>query len=244
MSNEPIFVPGRVSPAGVEVFRGFLRLAFKVCARVEVRGLERVPPSGGVVLSPNHLSLLDAPLVLSLLPGRKLTVFAADTYRPRPIFRWIVELQDTIWVHRGAIPPSTLKYAVQALKAGSVMGIAPEGTRSPTYTLQPGKPGAIFLAASAGVPIVPVALTNLQNVFSELRRFRQARVTITFGAPMRIPPLDRHNREAQLEAQTHELMCRIAALLPFEYRGVYADEVRVQELLDNQPGSGGAGGQG
>ena len=245
MADQPIFVRGHLSPRGVAAFQGLLAFLFRLLTHVEVRGLEHLPPSGGIILSPNHLSLLDAPLILSLLRGRKTTVFAADTYRHRAFFRWIVEGLDTIWVQRGAIPPSTLKYTMQALRAGNVIGIAPEGTRSPTHTLQKGKSGAVFLASSTGVPVVPVALTNLHNVARELRHFRRARVTVTFGEPMYIPPLNRHDREAKMEELTTEVMCRIAALLPEEYRGAYAEEARVRELLSvKQPqGSGGAEGE-
>ena len=231
MADQPIFVRGRLPPWGRELFRGTLATLFTILTRLEVRGLERLPASGGFIVSPNHLSYFDAPLMFSLLKGRKLTAFAADTYRRYVFFRWIVETIDTIWVRRGAIPPSTLKLALRALREGNVLGLAPEGTRSPTHALQTGKTGAAFLAMMTGAPIVPVAITNTEKVGAALKRFRRIRVTITFGEPFTLPEPPRHEREAILEAYTTEIMCRIAALLPEAYRGVYAEHPRLKELL-------------
>ncbi len=64
-----------------------------------------------------------------------------------------------------------------------------------------------------------------------MRRFRRLDITIRVGEPFELPPLDRKNRDASLQANTDEIMCQIAALLPPKYRGVYADYPRVQELL-------------
>ena len=232
MDNQPIFVRGRFPPWGVEALRGVFGMLFALLTRVEVRGLERLPASGGFIVSPNHLSYFDAPLTFVLLRGRKMTAFAADTYRANIFFRWVVESVDTIWVHRGAIPPSTLKFAIQALREGSILGLAPEGTRSPTHVLQKGRTGAAFLAMTTGAPVVPLAFTNTEKIAPGLKRFQRVKVTATFGEPLIFPEPPRHEREAKLEEYTTEIMCRIAALLPEEYRGVYAEHPRLKELLE------------
>ncbi len=232
MDNQPIFVRGRLPPWGVEALRGVFRLLFALLIRLEVRGLEHLPASGGFIVAPNHLSYFDAPLTFVLMGGRKMTAFAADTYRANRFFRWIVECVDTIWVHRGAIPPSTLKFAVQALREGRVLGLAPEGTRSRTYALQKGRTGAAFLAMTTGAPVVPLALTNTEKVTAGLKRFQRVKVAATFGEPLIFPEPPRHEREAKLEEYTTEIMCRLAALLPEEYRGVYAEHPRLKELLE------------
>jgi 1-acyl-sn-glycerol-3-phosphate acyltransferase len=234
MREQPIFVRGWLPGWGVEALRQSLEVLFKILTRLEVQGVENLPPSGGFVVSSNHLSYVDAPLVFTLLKGRRLTVFAADTYRPHLFFRVILQGIDTIWVHRGAIGPSTMKAAIQALRRGSVLGVAPEGTRSRvTRALQVGKTGAAFLALAAQVPIVPVALVYPEKVVPALLRLRRQRLGVIIGRPIVFPPLDEGRRpDSQLlEACTTEIMCRIAAMLPPEYRGVYADQPRVQELL-------------
>jgi 1-acyl-sn-glycerol-3-phosphate acyltransferase len=235
MSDTRVYIPGRLSPANVERVRALLRWAFGIFADLEVRGRENLP-AGACLVCPNHISIFDAPLVYCLLPGRPVTAFAADTYRARPFFRLFVQQVDTIWVHRGAIGPSTIKYALQALRAGRTLGLAPEGTRSPTGALQFGKPGAAALAAASGVPIVPAAIANSDRLAAAIRRLSwlgrdRPRLTLTFGRPFTLPPTERGERAAKLDEYTTEIMCRIAALLPPHYRGVYADHPRLSALL-------------
>lgn len=235
MNASPVYVPGRLSPRDADRLRAFFRFLFSLYARVEVRGRENLPASGGFIVCINHLSRLDAPLVFGCLDGRRVTAFAADTYRPNPFFKLILESVDVIWVHRGAIGPSTLKAALQALRAGRVLGVAPEGTRSLTHALQVGKAGAASLAAAAGVPIVPAAITGTEHLHHALARFYplwrgRLPVSLEFGEPFTLPPLGRGERAEKLDAYTDEIMCRIAALLPARYRGVYAGHPRLQAL--------------
>jgi 1-acyl-sn-glycerol-3-phosphate acyltransferase len=233
MAETEVMVRGWTSPRGVERMRSLFKALFMLLTRVEAHGLENLPP-GGLIVSPNHLSSVDPPLVFIMLPGRKQTVFVADKYRHHWFFRPIVTMVDCIWVNRGATAPSTIKAAVRALQSGSVLGVAPEGTRSPNHALQKGKTGAVYLAYASGVPIVPAAMTGPENAFPSLFRLRRARLTITFGEPIRFGEPGQRTRPTtqQLEAGTTEVMCRIAAMLPPEYRGVYADHPRLKELLE------------
>jgi 1-acyl-sn-glycerol-3-phosphate acyltransferase len=235
-SELPVFVRGRLSPRGVEQMRRLFALLYRLACRVEIRGVERVPP-GGVIISPNHLSRFDPPLIFISLPNRKATVFNADTYRSRPFFRFIMEMNDVIWVNRAATSPSTMKHAVRVLREGSVLGVAPEGTRSKTGALQPGKTGAAFLGFVSGAPIVPAAITNTDQVARALRSFKRVTLTLTYGEPLILAaPGERARPTAQqLDEATTELMCRIAAMLPPRYRGVYAEHPRTLELLAAAP---------
>lgn len=235
MPAESVFLRGRLSPQNVDRLQRFFRFLFSLFADVRVTGLERLP-TGPCLICANHLSRFDAPLLFALLRGRALTAFAADTYRPHPFFRRVIESIDTIWVHRGAIGPATFKAAVQALREGRTLGIAPEGTRSPTHALQIAKPGAAALAVAAQVPIVPVAVTNTEQLAWAITRLRspflgRVPITVTVGLPFTLPPIERGARAARLEEYTTEIMCRIAALLPARYRGVYTDHPRLRELL-------------
>jgi 1-acyl-sn-glycerol-3-phosphate acyltransferase len=111
--------------------------------------------------------------------------------------------------------------------------MSPEGTRSPTGGLLEGRPGAAYLAAKSGLPVVPVAEYGGEDakVIERLRRFRRMEIHIQVGEPFILPPLPARNREAVLQEYTDEIMCRIAALLPPAYHGVYADHPRLKELL-------------
>jgi 1-acyl-sn-glycerol-3-phosphate acyltransferase len=129
-------------------------------------------------------------------------------------------------VDRGA-----LDFAVDWLARGNVFAMAPEGTRSSTGALQRGKTGAAYLAHRADVPIVPVAVMGTESMIWDLLRLHRARLTFQVGQPFHLPPLPEEERAQALRQHTDEIMCRIAALLLPEYRGVYAEHSRLQELL-------------
>jgi 1-acyl-sn-glycerol-3-phosphate acyltransferase len=235
MSEQPVFVRARLSPRGIEGLRRVYKALYSLIATVEVRGLENVPP-GGALMCPNHLSRFDPPLVFTFLPGRRPVVFNADTYRSSLFFRTVMQLVDVIWVNRGAISPGAIKAAIRALNEGAMLGIAPEGTRSKTGGLQEGKTGVAYLAYASGAPIVPIALTNTDKISKRLKQLKRTPLTVTFGEPIRLAEPGRRVRPTneQLEEATDEIMCRLAAMLPPEYRGVYADHPRTLALLQAQ----------
>src|SRR3989338_5066105 len=146
MSDEPIFERGRLTLGQLEWIKRILRFLFWLFTEIEVRGAEHLPVSGGLILTTNHLSRLDTPFVFICLPLRRFTGFAGHNYRHNWFFRWILTRVDMIWVRRGAITPSTIKAALEALREDRWLGVAPEGTRSPTGALQTGRTGAAFLA--------------------------------------------------------------------------------------------------
>jgi 1-acyl-sn-glycerol-3-phosphate acyltransferase len=96
------------------------------------------------------------------------------------------------------------------------------------------KTGVAYLADQAGVPIVPVGVSGTYQAMTKILTLRRPKITVRFGEPFSLPPIDRKNREASLQKNTDEIMCRIAALLPDEYRGVYAEKQRTKELLAAQ----------
>jgi 1-acyl-sn-glycerol-3-phosphate acyltransferase len=232
-ATSAVYVPGRFSPRQLEWMRQTFAFLFRLVANVEIRGQAHLPPDGGFIVTPNHVSWFDTPLGFVSMAGYPVISFAADTYRNHWLFSPVLEATDVIWVNRGATGPSAIKAAVKALKHGRVLGLAPEGTRSRvTYALQPGKTGAAYIALLADAPIVPLALVNTEKLEAAMRRFKRISITATFGKPYRLPPspTGRPN-EAHLDHCTTEIMCQLAALLPVEYRGVYTEHPRVRELL-------------
>ena len=89
------------------------------------------------------------------------------------------------------------------------------------------------MAAKSGLPIVPVAEWGGEDrrVVESLRQLRRATIHVRVGQPFNLPPLPKGDRDAALQAYNDEVMCRIAYLLPAEYRGVYAHHPRLKELL-------------
>jgi len=211
--------------------RWIAQLLFKLLARVEVIGLENVPQQGGIVLAVNHLSRIDPPLVFALLERQDATVLAADKYKKNPFFRLAIDSVGGIWINRDEADFNALREALHHLQQGGLLGIAPEGTRSRTGDLIQAKTGIAYLADKAHVPVLPIAVWGTESAFRQLFRLRRPRISIQFGRPITLPPVERRQREACLQQNTDEIMCHIARMLPPLYRGVYADHPRLKELL-------------
>jgi 1-acyl-sn-glycerol-3-phosphate acyltransferase len=113
--------------------------------------------------------------------------------------------------------------------------VTPEGTRSKSGNLIQAKPGGIYLAWKAGVPILPVAITGCEDavVKDRLKHLRRLHIKVVAGPAFVLAPIAGKDREALLEHYTEEVMCRIAAVLPEERRGFYAGHARLQEILAN-----------
>lgn len=204
------------------VFMGGIYLLFRLLTRLHVTGSEHIPLTGPVIVSPNHLHSLDIPLVGMLIP-RRTVIFAADKWQRTLRGRIMHHVTRVIYVARGEADRDALAEALQVLKAGGTMAVAPEGTRSRTGGLQQGKHGAVYLASRSGATIIPVAAWGHERALAELRRLRRADVYVVIGPPWPLPPGAERARTAELHACTDDLMMTLARMLPEQYRGVYTE---------------------
>lgn len=217
-----------------KILRFILQILFKLLTRVEVSGLENLPERGGCIVAVNHLSRLDPPLLFILINRPDLTALAADKYKRYPFFRELINAVNGIWIHREDADFRALKAARDYLAQGGMLGIAPEGTRSKTGGLLPGKPGVAYLADKAGVPVVPVAIYGTEGAIYKVFLLKRPKLTVRIGKPIHFAPIPRQDRERALQQNTDEIMCQIAAMLPPQYRGVYADHPRLKEILESK----------
>jgi 1-acyl-sn-glycerol-3-phosphate acyltransferase len=217
--------PRHTTPRKQRVLKYFLLTLLKIVARVDVQGLENLP-AGPFVAVINHLSSFDTLTGIAVGPIRQATTFAAIEHRSDPVGGWILDQLGVIWVRRGEADRDAIKLALEEIKSGTVMAMAIEGTRSRTGGLQPGKTGPVFLASRTHVPLVPGAIWGTEKIISNLKRLRRSEVHVRLGQPCHLPE-GRANTE-QLEAYTDRVMLQIAAMLPAQYRGVYADRVKAE----------------
>lgn len=206
------------------VIRGIVRFLLRLLSRLEIEGLENIPDQGPYLLVTNHLHWLDPPVVMAAFPHRAY-VFAAEKWGKNRLLGPLFRSLDAIFVQRGEVDRKALRQALAVLRGGGVLGLAPEGTRSKTGALQQGRSGAAYMAYQTGIKLVPVVATGQKQLFPSLWRFRRARVRVVFGPPFEPPPVEGRVRAAHVHAFTEEIMYRLAAMLPPEYRGVYADVV-------------------
>lgn len=212
--------------------RSLVRFAMKLITRIEVHGLEKLPP-GNVIIAANHLGRLDTAVLLCVLDREDIIMPIAEKYRDHPIFGAIGRAANGIWLNRFEADYSALRKILERMEEGGMLVIAPEGTRSRTEAMQEGKMGVAFLAGKSGYPVLPVAVTGTEDrgVVDNLKHFRRTRIVVRAGNLFNIEIPKGKGREEAMRQATDEIMCRIGALLPERYRGVYADHPRLKELV-------------
>lgn len=209
-----------------------IHLIIRLLCRVEIVGLENVPKQGAALVVINHMSLIDAPLVAVMIDRPDVTALIGDSYQKILPMRLLINAAHGIWINREQADFHALRQALDFLQEGGLLGIAPEGTRSKVGSMISAKTGVAYLADKARVSLIPTAISGTEIAFREVRRFHRPRLMLQFGQPFYLPPLDRKNREDSMQRNTDEIMCRIAAMLPSKYWGVYRDHPRLVELID------------
>ena len=211
--------------------RSIVRFIMKIITEIEVNGIEKLP-KGNVIVAANHLGRLDTAALLCIIDREDIIMPVAEKYRNHPLYGAIGRAANAIWLNRFEADYSALRQILDRMKSGGMLVIAPEGTRSKTEALQEGKMGVAFLAGKSGYPVLPVAITGTEDrgVIQNLKRFRRSKITVTAADIMQIELPPGKGREQAMRAATDEIMCRIAAILPEKYRGVYADHPRLQEF--------------
>ncbi len=214
--------------------RTIFRFLFSLLTRVKVEGKENLPEKGGYILAANHLDLLDAPLIFMLLERDDATALVAKKHQRNPFLRRLINAVHGIWLNREEADTRALRAARTHLQEGGGLGIAPEGTRSPTGALIPAKTGIAYLAAFADVPIIPIGIWGTENGLKRVFLLKRPRINVRIGKPFKLPLIDRQNRGKALKRNTDIIMSRIAALIPPDYWGVYADHPDLQYLLKSK----------
>ena len=220
--------PARYNHAHWEGRRRFLRflirvIGFNLLVRLDrVEGIENVPAHGPAIMMINHIAFVDPIVVLHLLPRNIVPLAKVEVYN-YPLVGVFPRMWGVIPVRREEIDRRAIQGALDVLRAGEIILVAPEATRSPQ--LQQGKEGVAYLASRSGAPIVPVAIEGSEG-FPTLpfkKRWRGPGVQVRFGRPFQyLPTEDRHQRD-RMRQMTDEAMYVLAAMLPESRRGVYSD---------------------
>jgi 1-acyl-sn-glycerol-3-phosphate acyltransferase len=194
---------------------------------VKITGKENIPSSGAYLIAVNHVSLFEAPLICAFWPCPPEAMGAVDVW-DRPGQSTLARLYGGIPVHRGDFDRRLIETVISVLRSGYPLLIAPEGGRSHELGMRRAMPGVAYLIDKAQVPVVPVGVVGSTDDFLQ-RALRGKRPTIEMriGKPIELPPVEGKGAERRASRQRNadELMTHIAALLPPEYRGVYADHV-------------------
>jgi 1-acyl-sn-glycerol-3-phosphate acyltransferase len=205
--------------------RALFRGIFHILSRVTIQGLENVPSGGAYLIAINHVSLFEAPFVVSFWPIAPEVAGAADVWN-RPGQSILAKVYGGIPIHRGQFDRRMLDITLSVLRSGYPLLIAPEGGRSHTPGMQRAKPGVAYLMDKAAVPVVPVGVVGSTDDFLE-RALRGQRpdIEMHIGPVLRLSPVSGKGKERREMRQQNadRVMASIAALIPPDYQGVYAN---------------------
>jgi 1-acyl-sn-glycerol-3-phosphate acyltransferase len=207
------------------VGKATLAPALRMVWRPKVRGLDNIPREGGVILAANHLSVVDSIVVPVVCPRPVYYLAKAEYFQHRLLGPLLTGLNN-IPVNRSGGREALLAIdaAVPVLKAGKVLGIHPEGTRSPDGRLYRGRPGTVKLALDTGATIVPVGLIGTDKIQPIGARLpKPHRCEVVFGEPIDLSAYETEPANAKLLREvTLKMMREIAKLTGQEYVARYA----------------------
>ncbi|MDX1964827.1 MAG: lysophospholipid acyltransferase family protein [Pirellulales bacterium] len=166
----------------------FLRYAAWLAAipylGLRARGTRKFPATGGVLVLANHQSNADPPLIGCVCP-RRMNYLARESLFHHPWFRWLILSLDAIPIDREGLGLEGIKQTMKRLKAGEVVLMFPEGTRTPHGRVQPLKPGFLALVRRTGAAIVPVGLAGLYEAWPRSHSWPSPGwVQIEYGEPL------------------------------------------------------------
>jgi 1-acyl-sn-glycerol-3-phosphate acyltransferase len=199
-----------------------------------VSGTENIPARGGVLLASNHLSFVDS-IFLPLIIERNMVFLAKSEYfTGKGIKGWLTKM---FFIGTGMLPidrsggkasEASLNTGLRVLTEGQVLGIYPEGTRSPDGKMYRGRTGIARMILESGVPVIPVAMIDTEKVMpigSKWPKLR--RIGIIFGEPLDFSRFQGMEGDRFiLRAVTDEIMYELAGLSQQEYVDVYASSVK------------------
>jgi 1-acyl-sn-glycerol-3-phosphate acyltransferase len=202
-------------------------------------GTENIPRTGGAILAANHLSFVDSLFMPLMCPGQVVFLGKADYFESWKT-RWFFEGAGVIPVRRegGSAGEAAILAGIRALKEGMVVGIYPEGTRSPDGRLYRGKTGVARMALEAQVPVIPVAISGTPQIMPIEAKVPRLTGTprVEFGKPLTFERYyDRPRDRFVLRSVTDEIMYEIMMLTGQEYVDEYAAKVKDQLKAESRP---------
>jgi 1-acyl-sn-glycerol-3-phosphate acyltransferase len=219
--------------------------ALRVGFRPWVKGLENIPDEGPAILASNHLSFSDH-FFLPLKVSRQITFLAKSDYFNGPGLKgWLTAAffrgagQIPIERSGGRASEAALQTGMKVLGRGDLLGIYPEGTRSPDGRLYRGKTGVARMALESGVPVIPVAMIGTHKVQPPGKLLPTfGKVGVVIGKPLDFSRYEGMSGDRfVLRSVTDEIMYELMVLSGQEYVDIYAATMK-ERLAAAKKGGG------
>jgi 1-acyl-sn-glycerol-3-phosphate acyltransferase len=203
-----------------------------------VRGVENVPTSGAAILASNHLSFSDSIFLPLQCPRPVVFLAKSEYFTGRGLKGWLVKIffkstgQLPIDRSGGKASEAALNTGLGVLEQGQLLGIYPEGTRSPDGRLYRGRTGIARMVLEAKVPVIPVAMIDTEKVQPIGKRLpRVRRVGIVYGKPLDFSRFDgMEGDRIVLRAVTDEIIYELKKISGQEYVDQYASTVKEKQV--------------
>ena len=230
------------APRMYRVLKRALPAVVRPYLHLQVEGVEHLADTRPFVVASNHLAFIDS-IVIPLSVPRPVYYLGKADYFESWRTRWFFRGAGVVPVRRDGkgSGDAALDTGVRILRSGDVVGIYPEGTRSPDGRLYRGKTGPVRMALTAGVPVVPCAVIGT-DVAQPPGQYAVSRhpVTVRFGRPLDMARYaDDPEDVFALRSATDELMYEIMMLSGQEYVDEYAARVKAGDVVvDGQDARG------
>jgi len=206
-----------------------IKAALSILCRIDADAMRQVPRTGPLIIITNHVNFLEVPIMYTQLFPRDVVGLAKRETWNNPLLGTLANVWGAIPIDRGATDLQAMRLALDALREGKILVLAPEGTRSIDGCLRRGHGGVVQLALRSGAPILPVAHVGGEQFWNNLKHLRQTGFSLRVGQPFVVERPDAARLDAPASVgremrahMTDAVMNRLALLLPPERRGVYA----------------------
>lgn len=205
----------------VRIVNWFLRRVFQAVCIIDLEELKKIPLNGPMIIVGNHVNFLEPPVIFPHLNNSSIIGVAKKESWDNPLLGFLFNQWKVIPIDREMVDREAFRLSIDALTKEKILAIFPEGTRSKTGKLLPGKPGVVALAMRSKAPLLPVAFYGHENFWHNLKHLRRTEFHIVVGKPFRLNTGGELFSRDVRQAATDEIMYKIAELLPEHYRGNY-----------------------
>ena len=179
---------------------------YKIFFRISCEGLENIPLEGGVIIAPNHASLLDPTAVGGVIP-REVSHMAKKELFSVPFVKQLLTVSNSIRVDRRGFTKGTIIQVIEHLKDGRAFNIFPEGTRTRTGKFGAPKKGVGMIAVMANVPVVPCWIEGSYKAKPFI-----SKITLHFLPPIKPSEIKAKTKKEHYLLVSEQIMCDIIRL--------------------------------